>query len=160
MLKFRNRGAQVAVSALLMLTLQCGYGLLFLASGMSKWLRQRSVRLTVANYRLMPSRIVPVFAALLAIVETAAGILLILALWLPPVYPLAWWMATGLLSLFSLAIATALVRGFHIPCGCGLLLNGHTITPATLVRNAMLLLPLLLPLLSSLPTLAARPGAQ
>jgi hypothetical protein len=43
------------------------------------------------------------------------------------------------LLIFSFAILSALVRGIEIPCGCGLVLNGHVITPATLTRNVLLL---------------------
>lgn len=128
------------------------YGLLFLAAGISKCLRQRSVRLAVANYRLMPARAVPAFSQLLALLEIIAGVLLLLSPGLPT-YRLGWIMATGLLALFCLAIGLALLRGLRIPCGCGLLLNGHVLTPATLLRNLLLLALLLLPPL--LPVLPA-----
>lgn len=134
--------------AILAILLRCAYGLLFVASGISACLRQRSVRLTVANYRLIPAQLVPAFSGLLAILEILAGVLLLLSLGLPTyllTYPLAWATTTGLLALFCVAIGSALLRGLHIPCGCGLLLNGHTLTPATLVRNLFLLTPLLLP---------------
>ncbi|MFT5533755.1 MAG: hypothetical protein ACI8WM_002801 [Burkholderiaceae bacterium] len=120
------------------------YGLLFVASGISACLRQRSVRLTVARYRLLPARLIPSFSRSLAMCELLAGILLLLSLGLST-YLLAWATTVGLLALFCIAIGSALLRGLQIPCGCGVLLNGHTLTPATLVRNVFLLATLLLP---------------
>ncbi|MDY7574363.1 MauE/DoxX family redox-associated membrane protein [Actimicrobium sp. CCI2.3] len=131
-------------SAMLATLLRGAYGLLFVASGISACLRQRSVRLAIANYRLISARLVPAFSRLLAILELLAGVLLLSSLWLPT-YPLAWATTTGLLTLFCLAIGSALVRGLHIACGCGVLLNGHTLTPMTLLRNLLLLTLLLLP---------------
>ncbi|MEB0133835.1 MauE/DoxX family redox-associated membrane protein [Actimicrobium sp. CCC2.4] len=138
--------------ALLTALLRGAYGLLFLASGISKYLRQSSINYTIARYRLVPVRLVPVFSACLATLEIVAGALLLLSPVLPT-YQLAWAMTTGLLGLFCIAIALALVRGLRIPCGCNWLLNGHTLTLATLLRNLLLLLPMLSPPLlpSALP---------
>jgi len=115
-----------------------GLGLLFLVSGVSKFLRARSVERMVANYRLVPRALLPLFKRVLAPAEVAAGGLLWASIWLP-VHALAWSLAAGLLLVFSVAVASALARGLEIPCGCGLLLNGHVITRATLERNMVLL---------------------
>lgn len=117
---------------------QLALGLLFFASGVSKFLRLRSIQITVENYRLLPASAVPLFARMLAPAELAAGLLLLFSIWLP-VYQLAWVLTVGLLLMFSFAIASVLARGLEIPCGCGLLLNGHVITRATLGRNLVLL---------------------
>jgi hypothetical protein len=118
--------------------IQLGLGLLFIAAGISKLLRTRSVHHTVERYRLLPSGGVKVVAWLLGPIELATGTLLVLSPWIP-VHPLAWTTATGLLLLFSIAIGSALARGISIPCGCGLLLGDHVITPITLSRNLLLL---------------------
>ena len=123
-----------------------GIGLLFLMSGASKFLHAWSVRRMVANYRLVPRLLLPIVTRMLAPAEAAAGILLLMSLWLP-LYGIAWTLAAGLLLAFSVAVASALARGLQIPCGCGLLLNGHVITPATLLRNLALLSLLALDLL-------------
>jgi hypothetical protein len=122
------------------------FGSLFLVSGSSKALRPRSVERIVAQYHLVPRALRTAFRRMLAPAEVAAGVLLWASLWLP-VYRLAWTLAFGLLLTFSLAVASALVRGLRIQCGCGLLLNGHVITPATLLRNLVLLFLLALDLL-------------
>ena len=92
----------------------------------------------VANYRLVPRPLLPLFAGMLGPTELMAGILLLASLWLP-IHYLAWSLATGLLIAFTIAVASALARGLEITCGCGALLNGHVITRATLARNVALL---------------------
>jgi hypothetical protein len=126
--------------------LRVALGLLFLTAGGSKFLRARSVGRMVASYRLVPRALLPIARKILAPVEVGAGVLLFASLWFP-VYALAWTLAFGLLLAFSVAVASALARGLEIPCGCGLLLNGHVITRATLVRNVVLLSLLALDLL-------------
>lgn len=130
--------------AMLAILLRGSVGLLFVASGISTCLRQRSVRLAIANYRLLPTKLVPAFSRLLAILEILAGMLLLLSLGLPT-YPLGWAITLGLLMLFCLAIGSALLRGLRIACGCGFFLNSHALTPLTLLRNLLLLTLLLLP---------------
>ena len=126
--------------------LRLGLGLLFLIAGGSKFFRARSVGRMVAHYRVVPRALLPIVSKVLAPAEVAVGGLLLVSLWLP-VYPLARTLAFGLLLAFSVAVASALTRGLEIPCGCGLLLNGHVITRATLVRNLVLLSLLALDLL-------------
>ena len=81
----------------------------------------------VNNYRLVPRFLLPIFRKLLAPVEIGAGVLLLLSLRLP------------IYSFFSAGVASALARGLEIPCGCGIVLNGHVVTQATLMRNLALL---------------------
>lgn len=122
-------------------TIHLGIGLLFLATGVSKILRRSSVRLTIERYRLLPSAIVGPVAKLLGPIEVVVGSALALSLWFPPA-GLAWIGAAALLVLFSLAISSALARGLIIPCGCGVLLADHTVTPTILARNLLLLVVL------------------
>jgi hypothetical protein len=134
------------MTMILTAVVRVGLGLLFLVSGASKVVRTRSVGRMVANYRLVPLSLVPIVRRMLAPVEVATGVLLLVSLWLP-VYALAWTLAFGLLLAFSVAVASALARGLEIPCGCGLLLNGHVIRRSTLVRNLGLISLLALDLL-------------
>jgi hypothetical protein len=115
-----------------------GFGFLFLISGASKFLRRHSLTKMIANYRLVPLPVLPIVGKTLASTEVAIGILFVASLWLP-VYSLAWTLAFALVLAFTAAIGSALARGLEIPCGCGLLLNGHVIRRATLVRNLALL---------------------
>lgn len=113
-------------------------GLLFVTAGASKLLRSRSVRHTVAQYRLLPAWLTSIVASLVGPAELLIGLALGLSSWLP-LGGLPWLGAAALLALFSLAIASALARGLNIPCGCGLLVGDHVITPVTLARNLILL---------------------
>jgi len=119
------------------------FGFIFLAAGISKFLRISSVAHVVSNYRLLPYSAARVTACLLATLESSAGILLLLSPWLP-LYWFAWNLTTSLLLIFSVAIASALLRGLKIPCGCGPLLNGHVISWMTLGRNLLMLAVLVL----------------
>jgi uncharacterized membrane protein YphA (DoxX/SURF4 family) len=129
------------------MVVRVGFGFLFLACGWSKFLRAQSVGRMVENYRLVSPRMLPFVKRMLAPVEVLAGALMLISLWLP-VYDLAWTLAVALLLAFSIAVGSALVRGLKIPCGCGLLLNGHVITRAALGRNLALLSLLLLDVLT------------
>ncbi len=113
-------------------------GLLFIAAGAFKARRARAVRRVVERYRLLPAAGAAITARLLAPVEIATGALVILSLW-APIHALAWVAAAGLLTLFSVAVGSALARGIVVPCGCGPLLGDHVITPLTLARNVALL---------------------
>lgn len=113
-------------------------GLLFLAAGVSKLRRRRSVRLTIERYRLLPSAVAGLAAILLGPAEVVVGAGLALSAAFTSV-ELAWFGAEALLVFFSLAIALALARGLDIPCGCGLLLGDHAITKTVLARNLALI---------------------
>jgi hypothetical protein len=120
-----------------------GIGLLFAAAGVSKMLRRRSMRRIVEQYRLLPSAVVGLIAQLLGPIEVVVGSALALSPWWPAA-GVAWIGAAALLVMFSLAIASALARGLIIPCGCGVLLGDHAITPLILARNLVLLVVLCL----------------
>lgn len=123
--------------------IRLGIGLLFFAAGVSKMLRRSSVRLTVERYRLLPSAIVGLAADLLGPSEVVVGSALAFSPWLPLARMASIGAATLLVG-FSLAIGSALARGISIPCGCGVLLGDHAVTPSILVRNMTLLLILYL----------------
>jgi len=117
-------------------------GLLFVTSGASKLLRQSSIRHVIAQYRLLPPDSVAPAALGLAIGEIGVGLLLMLS-FLPALAAPAIVSAAALLCLFSAAVASALLRGVVVPCGCSLILNGHVVTWATFARNQALLALLL-----------------
>jgi hypothetical protein len=124
-------------------TIRAAVGLLFLAAGVSKLQRPRSIWLTVERYRLLPIPLVGTVAFLLGPTEAAVGCGLMVSAWFPAIR-VVWMGAAALLAVFTLAIASALSRGMNIPCGCGVLLGDHEITWLTLFRNLILLLVLYL----------------
>jgi len=126
------------MTLILTATIRVGLGLLFFVSGASKVVRARSVARMVANYSLVPRSLLPLVTMILAPSELATGALMLLSVWLP-VWPIACSLAITLLVGFSIAVWSALARGFDIPCGCGLLLNNHVIKQGTIVSNLVLL---------------------
>jgi len=113
-------------------------GLLFLVSGGSKLVRQPSIRHVIAAYRLLPPDAIRSAALALAIAEAGIGSVLILS-FVPALAAPAMVGAAVLLGLFSMAIASALLRGIVVPCGCSLIINGHVVTWASFARNLLLL---------------------
>lgn len=131
------------------------FGILFLAGGVSKCLRISSVFHIISNYRLLPDTAAHLASYLLGPAEAVTGLLFLTAIFLP-VYKLAWAATTGMLLVFSFAILSALLRGLKIPCGCGILLNGHVIRWTTLLRNLLLLTILAIDLLIKVHFLGLR----
>jgi hypothetical protein len=119
-------------------------GVIFLSAGVSKVLRPRGLRHTVAGYRVLPDGAVEPVARTLGPLEIATGALLGLA----PVTGhggAARALAGAELVLFNAAISAALLRGSRIPCGCGPIVGDHVIGPRTLVRNLVLTSLLMIP---------------
>ena len=68
----------------------------------------------IARYRLLPATFNQILAVTLPWIELAAGMLLVLRLWVRP----AALLAAGLAVIFTLAVGSALARGLDITCGC------------------------------------------
>jgi hypothetical protein len=119
------------------LATRLGIGLLLFAAGVSKMLRQRSMPIIVARYRLLPSLAVRPFAYLLGPTETILGFALLCSPWYEPA-KLACPAAVVLLMIFSGAVAIALFRGISVECGCGLLVGDYVTRPRVLARNLLL----------------------
>lgn len=117
-----------------MVCLRLLLGGLFLYAAASKWAAPRAFAEDVANYRLLPSGLVPVFTVSLLGIETLVGAQLVLGVLLRE----AALLCTGLMLAFSVAVASALLRHLKIDCGC----FGAGTSPATvmtLVRDLGLL---------------------
>ena len=94
---------------------RCGLAALFIVAGALKWRDPSGFAQEIANYRLWPE-LAPHLAALLPAVEITAGLALLIA-------PVPWRRAAAaalvlLTAAFTLAVATAVVRGLDIDCGC------------------------------------------
>ncbi|BCX17877.1 MAG: hypothetical protein KatS3mg117_1559 [Geminicoccaceae bacterium] len=108
---------------------------IFLPSAWSKLRAIDEFTGIVADYRLLPGPLVEPVARLLPILEVATGLLVLL----PPVWPVAAALATGLLLLFALAMAINLARGRReIDCGCYLGRQKERIGWPLVVRNLLL----------------------
>lgn len=87
----------------------------FLRAGLAKISNLAEFRLAVANYHLLPPRLVPSVAFCLPFAETAAAVLLALGI----VPGLVAALIAVLLTTFAVAIAINLARGRVFDCGCG-----------------------------------------
>jgi hypothetical protein len=96
--------------------LSIGFGLMLLMASVHKLSEFGRFRSVLADYRVMPSVVVPVVAATLPIAEIGLGLAWLFAdnIALPAAATAA------LLALYSGSIAANLLRGrVHISCGCG-----------------------------------------
>ncbi|MFO1498668.1 MAG: MauE/DoxX family redox-associated membrane protein [Verrucomicrobiota bacterium] len=89
----------------------------------------------VANYRLLPHELLNVVAITLPGIEVVAGVLLILGLWLRG----SLWLINAMTLVFIAAIASAVVRGLDIDCGCFGTVGGRQVGVIALIEDAGLL---------------------
>lgn len=123
------------ISTLLVTTVS----LILLTGAVVKWRDVANFESSVAGYRLLPEALVHPAAWGLLLLETVAG----LALLVLQARPLSLVPALALMVLVTAAIAINLLRGrTDIDCGCG---GTHTnISWSLVVRNALIMLTLLL----------------
>ncbi|MGW8201948.1 MauE/DoxX family redox-associated membrane protein [Sphingomonas bisphenolicum] len=129
--------------ALFGLAASIAIGLLFLAGGVDQWRHRALLPGVIANYRLLPRRLIMPVARLLPVVEVATGAALLIGL-----RPWPALLGIALLLLFAGAMAINIARGRgHIDCGCGHGALRHPIGWPLVVRNGALaaLLALRLP---------------
>lgn len=89
-------------------------GALFLFASTTKIPDMAAFADSVANYRIVPAALVPWAAAALVGVEILVG----LALLSGKGARAAAWLATGMLAMFVVGLASALARGIDLACGC------------------------------------------
>jgi len=86
------------------------------------------------NYRLLPEAFVPMVAVALPLFEALAA----LAILAPPFQKGASMALAGLLAVFTFGLASALIRGLDVDCGCFGEGSSH-VSPILLVRNVGLM---------------------
>lgn len=94
--------------------LRVALGLLFVYAASTKLADMAQFAEEIANFRLLPAALVPLFAALVMGVEIAAGTLLVLG----TATRAAASVIGALLILFIAALSQALLRGVDLRCGC------------------------------------------
>jgi uncharacterized membrane protein YphA (DoxX/SURF4 family) len=107
---------------------------LFLWAASGKIIDPQAFARALWNYRLLPEPLVPAVAAGLPLLEALAA----LALLAPPLQKGASLVLAGLLVVFSFGLASALLRGLDVDCGCFGEGSSH-VSPLLLVRNVLLL---------------------
>ncbi len=110
----------------------------FLASGYIKWRSPLEFAAAIAGYKLVPDSFIYPLATWLPWLEIALGLLL-LAGWKIRYVALG---AAALLVCFTVILTVTYARGIDADCGCfGF---GHRISPLTIARDMLILLPAVL----------------
>jgi uncharacterized membrane protein YphA (DoxX/SURF4 family) len=98
----------------LVLAVRVVLGAIFVVAGASKVGHADMFAAQIAGFRLLPAAVIAPIAIALPFLEVLLGIYLILGLFTRT----AAWIAVALLAAFDLAIASAVVRGMSVSCGC------------------------------------------
>ena len=127
----------------LVLLCRLAVGATFCFAAVDKLQNPGAFAAAIHNYRLLPVSLLHGAALLLPMVEAVIGVALIVG-----------WQRRGaalfaafLTTVFIAAIATALVRGLDISCGCFHTDGGHAVGTSLLVRDFLLLAACLPPIL-------------
>jgi len=96
------------------MTCMIALGLLFIFAGLSKLQDLSEFTKDINDYRMLPQDWAPYLAAWLPWLETFTGA----AILFRPFRLTGIWLSCLLLAMFTFAVATALVRGVDISCGC------------------------------------------
>jgi uncharacterized membrane protein YphA (DoxX/SURF4 family) len=124
-----NRALPVAV-----LILRILIGAVFVVAGFSKAGHAEVFAAQIAGFRLLPQIVIAPLALVLPYLEMLLGGYLIVGLFTRA----SAWIAVALLAVFDLAIASAVMRGLTISCGC-FGPNDTTVTSwAEVARDAVL----------------------
>lgn len=112
--------------SILSLILRFVLGGILLYAAMMKWRTSGPHELAqdMANFRILPATIIPIFSIALLGGETILSLLLFLGFWRKEVA----WLTCLLFATFSAAMSSALFRDLKIDCGC----FGSQKNPATL----------------------------
>ena len=102
------------IGRLLTMAVRLGLGCVFIYAALSKVPAFDTFAEEIANYRLLPALLVAPMAVAMPGIELAAGVLLVLGLWVRP----AALLLGLLLAVFIVALSQALLRGINLSCGC------------------------------------------
>ena len=89
-------------------------GVAFVWAGVIKIADPAAFQEALVNYRMLPASLIPLTAVTVPPIEVAAGLCLIMGL----LSRGAALLSTGMLVVFTAAIAQAIARGIDIECGC------------------------------------------
>jgi uncharacterized membrane protein YphA (DoxX/SURF4 family) len=98
----------------LVLVLRVAIGGIFIVAGASKVGHAPLFAAQIAGFRILPEAVVAPLAVMLPFLEILLGGYLIVGFFTR----VAAWAAVVLLAVFDLAIASAVVRGLTVSCGC------------------------------------------
>ena len=120
---------------IVVLLLRLAIGAIFLAAGALKIGHAIEFAQEIAAFGIVPRALVAPMALALPFLEVLLGGYLVLGLFTRA----AAWVATGLFALFDAAIASAVIRGLHLSCGCFGPNDKTTTSWAEVARDAVLI---------------------
>ncbi len=124
------------IGGVVVLVVRVVLGAIFLIAGASKVGHAAEFAQQIAAFRLLPQPTIAPMALLLPFLEMLLGGYLVIGLFTR----VAAWVAAGLLLVFDGAIASAVVRGMTLSCGC-FGSNDNTVTTwAEVARDAVFVL--------------------
>jgi uncharacterized membrane protein YphA (DoxX/SURF4 family) len=134
----------------IVLVLRLVLGAIFIVAGASKIGHGAEFAAQIAGFRILPQPVIAPMALALPFLEVLLGGYLVLGLFTRT----AGWIAVLLLALFDAAIASAVIRGMTVSCGC-FGPNDKTVTTwAEVARDAIFVLLALIVALRAPGTLA------
>jgi len=98
----------------LVLVMRLILGGIFLAAGMLKIGNVIAFASEIAGFKILPTILDAPLAGILPLVEIVVGALLIVGF----ATRIMAWIAAGQMTIFTLAIASAVMRGLTVSCGC------------------------------------------
>jgi putative oxidoreductase len=118
------------------LVLRLVLGAIFLIAGAAKIGHASYFAAQIAGFRLLPGVVIAPMALILPFLEVMLGGYLVLGLFTRA----SAWIAAVMLALFDLAIASAVVRGMAVNCGCFGPNDATVTTWAEVARDALFVL--------------------
>jgi uncharacterized membrane protein YphA (DoxX/SURF4 family) len=141
-------------TGLLVLACRLILGGVFIYASLDKLMHPDAFAQAIHNYRMVPPALLHMMAHYLPALEMVTGVLLVLGVWRRG----ATLLIAGMVLVFIAAIATALSRGLDISCGCFHTDGGHGVGMSLLLRDIVLLVLCLPPLLAKQAGLRIFPG--
>ena len=135
------------MKGLLVLGCRLVVGGIFIYASLDKLAHPQAFAEVIHHYRLAPYPLLHPSAHLLPVLEIVVGSALVVGLWRRG----AALLAGGLTLIFMAAITSALIRNLDISCGCFNTDGGHAVGLDLLLRDGILLLLCLPPLLAREP---------
>ena len=122
------------IVAIAVLVVRVAIGIVFLVAGAAKVGHAAEFAVEIAGFRLLPPAVIGPMALGLPLLEIVLGACLVLGVFTRTVG----WIAVAVFAVFDLAIASAVVRGMTVSCGC-FGPNDTTVTTwAEVARDAVL----------------------
>lgn len=109
--------------------------LIFIISGLDKINDLATFAQSIENYRILPSYFVNIFAAIIPWIEVVSGGLLLLGIFIKENSAII----LTMLTIFTVAILSAVIRDLDIDCGCQGTYDGQKVGLLKIIENVSLL---------------------